>query len=70
METLSGTGEEYTCDNCGAVHEKTWSDEEAMAEMTATWQPHAGDDDLAVICDDCFQAIIGRVRQEAPELLR
>ena len=70
METLSGTGEEYTCDNCGAVHEKTWSDEEAMAEMTATWQPHKGADDLAVICDDCFQAIIGRVRQEAPELLR
>ena len=52
------------------MHEKIWSDEEAMAEMTATWQPHAGDDDLAVICDDCFQAIIGRVRQEAPELLR
>ena len=52
------------------MHEKIWSDEEAMAEMTATWQPHKGADDLAVICDDCFQAIIGRVRQEAPELLR
>jgi rubredoxin len=46
---------QYRCDNCGGVFDKGWSDEEAAAERDA-----AGfvDVDCAVVCDDCYVAIM------------
>ena len=59
----------YQCENCDGVFEKTRTDEEAIAEMRATWKPAPGDEELGVICDDCYQWLMARVRSEAPELL-
>lgn len=64
---MSGTGEEFTCANCGETYTKTWSDEEAMAEMQATWQPIPGDP-VVVICDDCFNRITSRAAAEDPSV--
>ena len=63
--------ETFECDVCHGVFEKARTDEEAVADMHATWrQPMETDEDgLGVICDDCFRRLIARVRREAPELL-
>jgi DNA-directed RNA polymerase subunit RPC12/RpoP len=70
--TLNGQpGEPYECADCHGVFEREISDAEAIAEMHGTWKPPpAGDDDPAIICDDCYQKLIIRVRTEAPEVLR
>lgn len=64
----TGQGKEYTCADCGKVFTSGWSDDEAMAEMEATLVPVPGP--LAVVCDDCYGHVMGRIRAEAPELLR
>ena len=54
VESTEKSGEQYTCAACGKTFESEWSHEEAMAESKALFgkfQP----DELAVICDDCFQ---------------
>ena len=68
---MTETAETFTCDNCGETREKGWSDEEAAAEaaelypgMDLTDRAEAG-----VVCDACYQHIMGRVRAEAPELI-
>lgn len=63
-------GEKFRCDACGGTFERERSDEEAVAEMVETWQPHEGDDDLAIICDPCFRGIVARASAEAPEVFR
>ena len=53
-DSTEKSGEQYTCAACGRTFESGWSHEEAMAESKALFgkfQP----DELAVICDDCFQ---------------
>jgi hypothetical protein len=64
---MSGT---YTCDSCRKTFESEWTDEEAAAEaedlfpgMDITNRAEA-----RVVCDDCFQHIMGRVHAEAPHL--
>ena len=70
METLSGTGEEYTCDNCGAVHEKTWSDEEAMAEAESLYPAEDLEaEEPGIVCDSCFQVIMAWAQTDMPEHL-
>lgn len=57
---------EYRCDHCGGVYEKIWSDEEAMAESKENF----GDipaDDLAIICDDCYNKFMGIQPKEVSE---
>lgn len=45
---MSGLGEAYECWVCHGTFTKTRSDEEAAAEMKATWQPADGDDDPGI----------------------
>jgi len=47
---------EYRCMLCGQVYEKGWSEEEAMAESRAIWG-QIPQQNLAVICDECWQKI-------------
>lgn len=63
--------ETYQCANCGDIHDKTRSDAECWDEMLDNFpaQDLYGEE-IAVVCDDCYQAIMARVRAEAPELLR
>lgn len=44
---------EYKCAMCGGVFEKGWTDEEAMKESKEIWG-EIPEEDLVVICDDCF----------------
>lgn len=46
----------YTCAKCGWQGESTWSDEEAVAEAAENFGSHL-DDNPAVVCDDCYQAM-------------
>lgn len=46
---------EYRCANCHNVYEKTWTDEESMAECRELFGDFTPDE-CVVVCDDCFQA--------------
>jgi hypothetical protein len=63
--------ETFTCASCGDTFDKGWSDEEAAAEaeeffpgINVTDPAEAG-----VVCDGCYQHIMGRTRAEAPEMI-
>lgn len=63
-------GESFLCANCGETFEKSWSDEDAAAEAATLIQVEQFEESgTAVVCTDCFTAIMGRVQIEAPELL-
>jgi hypothetical protein len=47
---------EYTCAMCKGIFEKTWPDEEALAE-TRQYFGAVDVRDCAVVCDDCFQKV-------------
>lgn len=47
---------EYTCAACGKTYPKGWTDEEAAAERERDF-PGMDDDEAAVVCDDCYQAM-------------
>ncbi len=47
---------EYQCAMCGGVFTKGWSEQEARAETQQYW-PDTTQEELAVICDDCWQKI-------------
>jgi hypothetical protein len=67
---VSGVGESFTCARCGTVHEKGWSDEEAMAEAEDLWTPETMADPQAIVCDDCFREFMEWARVNVPEALR
>ena len=67
---MTGTGESYECAVCHGTFTKTRSDEEALAEMRETWTPCPGDDDPGLVCDGCFDRVMGWAERDAPELLR
>ncbi len=64
---MAGIGEEYRCAVCYGIFERTWSDEEAKAEMEATWNETSDPD---IVCDDCFQEVIVWAAIEHPEFFR
>ena len=63
--------ETFTCASCGDTHEKGWSDEEAAAEAEQNFPgiDLSDPDEAPVVCDSCYQHIMGRARAEAPELI-
>ena len=63
--------ETFTCQSCGNTHEKGWSDEEAAAEAQQNFPgiDLADPDEAPVVCDSCYEHIMGRARAEAPELI-
>lgn len=52
------------CEECGGVFEKQISDDEANAEALRIWGvPNASrQSHMAVVCDDCFNEIMDRVK--------
>lgn len=64
-------GETYTCASCGGRFTRSgdWSDEDAAAEAASLIPAEQFDEGVAVVCDSCFKAIMGRVQIEAPQLL-
>lgn len=63
-------GETYECAVCHGRFTRPRDDEEAVAEMRDTWRPHDGDDELGIVCDDCFAQVMAWAQLNAPELLR
>lgn len=50
--------DEYKCEQCGGEFLKTRSDEEAAEESKDIWGEFS-EDDLAMVCDDCFKEMMG-----------
>ena len=46
---------EYICECCRETFSKGWSDEEAVAEAKERFGMDPFTDDMAIICDDCYQ---------------
>lgn len=46
----------FTCSICGETYDKLWSDDEANKEAEELWgvENASINDDMAVICDDCW----------------
>ena len=59
----------FTCDNCGDVFDKVWSDEEAAAEAEELFPGIDVGTEAGIVCDDCYQHIMARAQAEAPELI-
>ncbi len=67
---MGAVTETFTCASCGGTHEKGWSDEEAAAEAQQNFPGIDVSDpaEAGIVCDDCYQRLMDRVRAEAPEL--
>jgi hypothetical protein len=53
----------YECDKCHGVFVFGWSDEDARAEADENgFDP---DDDCGMVCDDCYQEIMGFIGEES-----
>ena len=65
---MSGT---FTCDSCGTPFDSDWSDEEAAAEAQENFPGIDVTDsaEAGVVCDACYEHIMGRAQAEAPELI-
>jgi DNA-directed RNA polymerase subunit RPC12/RpoP len=48
----------YTCAACGKTFRKAWSDEEALAELEATFGDLPGVP-LEMVCDTCYHELMG-----------
>lgn len=61
----------FTCASCGDTREKGWSDEEAAAEAQQNFPgiDLTDPDEAPVVCDSCYEHIMGRVQAEAPQLI-
>jgi len=52
----------YTrCNECGGTFEKGWCDDEANAEAQQNFGNTGNDPGMAVFCDPCYRAIVGRI---------
>lgn len=47
----------YRCSSCGNEYESDWSDADAAAEFEQNFR-HSDFSRAAVICDDCYQAVM------------
>jgi hypothetical protein len=68
---MSETAGTFTCDNCGGTFGKVRPDEEAEAEAQELFPgiDTSDPEEAGIVCDDCFNHIMGRARAEAPELI-
>lgn len=54
---------EYTCSGCHKTFTTAWSDEEAMQESKEVWGEYSKED-LAVVCDDCYNKVTNNINKE------
>lgn len=76
LQPSGKAGQRYRCGACRRRFRRPYDDTKAIAELQTVmapevWQSAPGEDpaELAIICEDCFQGIMSRIRAEAPELL-
>jgi len=51
------TTPKFTCEACGKTFPTGWTDAEARAEAKANGWGDIAQDDMAIICDDCYKEI-------------
>lgn len=56
----------YKCAECSETFEKGWSDEEAIGEAEAVLGTY-DEENMAVVCDDCYQKIMREHPIPSPE---
>ncbi len=54
----------FTCAECGGTFEQGRPDEEAHAEAVRDFGRRGDAPGMAIVCDDCYDAIMARVRRE------
>lgn len=52
----------YKCEQCGGEFEKGWPDELAMKESALLF-PSIPEDQLGIICDDCFHVLMVKLKR-------
>ena len=67
---MTGIGESYVCERCGATFTKGWSDEEAAAEARDLFPAAHLAVGQATVCDGCYREIMAWAETSAPDLLR
>lgn len=45
----------FTCEKCNETFPKGWSDEEALAEMEKNGLGNLNEDELGVLCEECYR---------------
>lgn len=58
MSEADSNGKTYVCEDCGGTFEYGWSDEEAHEEAVENFGRDGHAPDMALVCDDCYNAII------------
>lgn len=48
---------EFTCEECGGIFPKDWTDKEALAEAQGV-SPGMPLSLMAVVCDDCYKKLM------------
>ena len=49
-------GEDYTCEACGGVFRKAWSDQEAKAELDQVFAVPV--EDCVRVCENCYRKVL------------
>lgn len=54
------SGGSYKCEHCGGTfpYDPEWSDEDAMDERATNGWGHVPDEDMAIVCDDCYKKMM------------
>lgn len=55
---------EYRCAACKGVFVKGWSDEAAEAEWDEHFPDLPMDDEVSVVCDNCYEAMLQDMRDK------
>ena len=58
---------EFQCAKCSGIFEKGWSDEAAKEEAQEVFgkRPENWNDDAMMVCDDCYNEMMGDPRSPA-----
>ena len=54
---------EFTCALCGEIYEKSWTDDEAIAEAKSLFGDNVMEHETSVVCDDCHKVLLGTNRR-------
>lgn len=65
---MAGIGSKYRCEGCGNTFENDWTEEEANAEAMDNFgvSEASKDPNMAIVCDDCYEALMSHM---APEMM-
>ena len=57
---MTGKGDNYICSMCRRTFTKGWSEEEALAEKSASGFDQF---ECSIVCDDCYHKVMDEILQ-------